>query len=106
MSSLSIPKLAVSSEQEAVSIVNLWLHREIGMAVHSTNATFNSMTFCWHLPIEVAYPTHGTLGVIGDVYLHAATGDFVGQPDAEDLGRRAERLDITLTKSILPDRKN
>lgn len=92
MSVLTIPKLAVASEQEAISKVNRWLHREIGLAVHSTSARFNHLTFCWHLPIELAYPKRGTLGVIGDIYLHAATGDFVGQPEAEDLIKRAEKL--------------
>ena len=33
-----------------------------------------------------------TLGVVGDVYLHAATGTFVGRPSAADLIRRAEGL--------------
>lgn len=92
MSVLTVPKLAVSTEEEAISIVNRWLHREIGMAVHSTSAQFNHLTFCWHLPVEVAYPKRGTLGVIGDVYLHAAIGDFVRQPEAEDLIKRAEKL--------------
>ena len=92
MSVLTTPKLAVSTEEEAISTVNHWLHREIGMALHATAAQFNRLTFCWHLPIELAYPKRGTLGVIGDVYLHAATGEFVGQPEAADLVKRAEKL--------------
>ena len=55
-------------------------------------AHFDATTFCWHLPIELAYAAHGTLGVVGDVYLHAATGAFVGRPSAEELIRRAEGL--------------
>ena len=62
------------------------------MALHTTSAQFNRVTFCWHLPIELAYPKRGTLGVIGDVYLHAATGEFVGLPEADDLRQRAETL--------------
>ena len=89
---LTIPKLSVSTEEEAISTVNRWLHREIGMALHTTSAQFNRVTFCWHLPIELAYPKRGTLGVIGDVYLHAATGEFVGLPEADDLRQRAETL--------------
>ena len=92
MDVLTVPQLAIPTVHEAVILVNAWLHREVGMAVHATTAHFDPTTFCWHLPIELAYATHGTLGVVGDVYLHAATGAFVGRPSAADLIRRAERL--------------
>ncbi|MGI8669749.1 MAG: hypothetical protein ACR2J3_07860 [Aridibacter sp.] len=92
MSVLTTPKLSVSTAEDAISIVNLWLHTEVGMAVHTTKAKFNNITFCWHLPIEVAFPKRGTLGIVGDVYVHAATGEFIGQPEAADLIKRAEKL--------------
>ena len=89
---LTVPQLVVPPVSEAMALVNRWLHREVGMAVHTTVAHFDATTFCWHLPIELAYATHGTLGVVGDVYLHAATGSFMGRPSAEELIRRAEVL--------------
>jgi hypothetical protein len=92
MNVLAVPKLSVSTKEEAISTVNRWLHNEVGMAVHVTKAEFNNITFCWHLPIELAYPQRGTLGVIGDIYVHAATGNFVGQPKSDDLIERAEKL--------------
>jgi hypothetical protein len=92
METLTVPQLAVPTASAAIALVNRWLHREVGMAVHTTVAHFDATTFCWHLPIELAYATHGTLGVVGDVYLHAATGAFVGRPSAEELIRRAEGL--------------
>jgi hypothetical protein len=92
METSTVPQLAVPTASEAMALVNRWLHREVGMAVHTTIAHFDTTTFCWHLPIELAYVTHGTLGIVGDVYLHAATGAFVGRPNAEDLIRRAEGL--------------
>ena len=92
METLTVPQLAVPTAFEAMTVVNRWLHREVGMAVQTTVAHFDATTFCWHLPIELAYATHGTLGVVGDVYLHAATGTFVGRPSAEELIRRAEGL--------------
>ncbi len=85
-------QLAVGRYLEAIALVNRWLHREVGMAVHTTVAHFDATTFCWHLPIELAYTTHGTLGVVGDVYLHAATGTFMGRPSTTELIRRAEVL--------------
>ena len=92
METLTVPQLAIPTASAAMALVNRWLHREVGMAVHTTVAHFDATTFCWHLPIELAYATHGTLGVVGDVYLHAATGTFVGRPSAEELIRRAEGL--------------
>src|SRR5881296_2018396 len=86
------PQLAVPTQAEAIAIVNRWLHREVGQALNVSSASFNSVTFCWHLPIQLAYGSTGPLGVIGDVYLHAATGTFVGAPDAAELQRRAEDL--------------
>jgi hypothetical protein len=82
METLTVPQLAVPTASVAMALVNRWLHREVGMAVHTTVAHFDATTFCWHLPIELAYATHGTLGVVGDVCLHAATGTFMGRPSA------------------------
>ena len=64
METLTVPQLAVPTAFEAMALVNRWLHREVGMAVHTTVAHFDATTFCWHLPIELAYATHGTLGVV------------------------------------------
>jgi len=86
------PQLAVPTREEAIAIVNRWLHREVGLALNVSTASFNSVTFCWHLPIQLAYGSTGPLGVIGDVYRHAATGAFIGAPDAPELQGRAENL--------------
>ena len=89
---LSAPQLAAPTADDAICIVNRWLSREVGMAVHATMANFDATTFYWHLPIELAYASTGTLGVVGDVYLHAVTGAFAGRLDAEELISRAEKL--------------
>ena len=92
METLAVPQLAAPTANDAIGIVNRWLHREVGMALHVTTAKFDPTTFCWHLPIELAYATRGTLGVVGDVYINAATGAFAGRPDSDDLIQRAEAL--------------
>lgn len=92
MNTVAAPQLAISVAHDAIALVNRWLHREVGMAVHATEAYFNRDTFCWHVPLELAYATHGTLGVVGDAYLHATTSAFAGRPQAEELIRRAEAL--------------
>lgn len=86
------PQVAVSTAQEAVAQVNRWWHREIGTAVHAAAATFDPATFYWHVPIELAYGSTGPLGEVGDVYIHAATGDFAGRLNAEAFRQRAEAL--------------
>ena len=63
--------------------------REIGTALHVSQATFNPVTYYWHLPILLAYPDTGRVGVVGDVYLHAVTGQFAGLPEVAELERRA-----------------
>ncbi|MEW6211556.1 MAG: hypothetical protein AB1631_24530 [Acidobacteriota bacterium] len=86
------PQLSASTEEEAMAIVNGWLHREVGMALNVESATFNADTFCWHLPIHLAYGATGSLGIVGDVYLHAATGAFIGAPSVAQLRQRADAL--------------
>ena len=90
------PQLAVPTQEEAIAIVNRWLHREVGLALNVSTASFNSVTFCWHLPIQLAYGSTGLLGVIGGVYLRclSARGDrpLTGAPDAAELQRWAEDL--------------
>lgn len=87
-----LPQLVVATEEEAIALVNKWLHQEVGMALNVANAAFHPATFCWHLPIHLAYGATGSLGIVGDVYVHAATGLFLGAPDAADLQHRAEAL--------------
>ena len=88
----SAPHLAVPTEEEAITTVNRWLHRDVGMALNVSHASFNAATFCWHLPVHLAYGATGSLGIVGDIYLHAATGFFVGAPTASELQERAEAL--------------
>ena len=87
-----IPQIAVPTSAEAIARVNRWLHREIGTAVHAASAVFDPTTFYWHVSIELAYGAIGPLGPLGDVYLHAATGDFAGCPSADEFRQRAELL--------------
>lgn len=88
----ALPQFVAATEEEAIALVNRRLHREVGMALNVSSHTFNPETFCWHLPIHLAYGATGSLGIVGDVYIHAATGTFIGAPEADDLQRRAEAL--------------
>lgn len=87
-----LPTLAVPDAECAISIVNGWLHKEVGSAVNASLAIFYPESFCWRLPIQFAYPDTGPLGVIGDVFLRADTGHFLGLPEVEELEERAAAL--------------
>ena len=86
------PQLQAATEEEALTLVNRWLHREVGMALNVERADFDPEAFCWHLPIHLAYGATGSLGIVGDVCLHAANGKLCGTPFAAELPRCAETL--------------
>ena len=89
---VTVPRLAIETDENAVAIVNRWLHREVGMALNASDADFNLESFCWHVPVHLAYGETGSLGIVGDVYLHAATGEFIGVLSADELQNRADAL--------------
>lgn len=86
------PQLTVGTAQAALAQVNRWLHQRVGTALHAAVATFDPITFYWHVTVELAYGATGPLGEVGDVYLHTATGQFAGHPQAELFQQRAEAL--------------
>lgn len=88
----TVPQIAVGTAEDAIATVNRWLHREVGMALNVSEADFNPQTFYWHLPIHLAYGELGSLAIVGDVYLNAATGEFLGKPNAAELQERADTL--------------
>lgn len=92
---ISLPEPAVPNAVQARKLVNRWLQAEVGMAVSAAQPIFNMANYTWHLPIHLAYASTGPIGTIGDVYLHAGTGEFIGRPDAKELLERA----IALAKS-------
>ena len=101
--SATVAELAVPTAERAISMVNGWLLREIGFALNVARADFSTITNCWRLPVQLAFPDTGPVGVIGDVYLHAVTGRFAELPDAAELRRRAELLAEALDLLPPPD---
>ena len=90
--SVSTPRLSIETAEDAIAKVNGWLHQEVGLALNVDAAQFDAKTFCWHLSVNLAYGSTGRLGTVGDIYLHAATGEFVGVPSVAELQQRAEEL--------------
>jgi hypothetical protein len=87
-----VPQFTVATAPAAIAYVNRWLHQQAGTSLHAAAATFDPVTFYWHVPVELAYGATGPLGQVGDVYLHAATGQFAGHPQVELFEQRAEAL--------------
>jgi hypothetical protein len=92
MNASVIPQFSVATAPAAIAQVNRWLHQHVGTALHAASATFDLVTFYWHVTVELAYGATGPLGEVGDVYLHAATEQFAGHPPAELFLQRAEAL--------------
>lgn len=87
-----LPELSVPNADLAISLANRWLHRNVGLLIHVSRAVFDPVTCGWRLPVELSYPRTGLLGVIGDIYLNAAGGQFIGLPTPEELQQRATAL--------------
>jgi len=87
----TLPKLAAPTAKRAISIVNRWLRNEEATLVRVRQATFDPGAYCWHLPVQRSRSKANAI-VFGDIYLHAATGQFVGCPGAEELQQRATAL--------------
>ncbi|NUM78691.1 hypothetical protein HUU40_30405 [candidate division KSB1 bacterium] len=84
---LKLPDASAAREE-----VGRWLLQEIGTGAYPGEATFLAESFTWHVPVWLSYAEKSQIGVLADVYLHAATGAFLGRPTREDLIRRAESL--------------
>ena len=86
------PALQLPDAASARNAVKRWLLGEIGQAVYPGDAKFIPESFTWHIPVWFSYAEKIQIGILADIYLHAATGAFVGRPSREDLIHRAEDL--------------
>jgi hypothetical protein len=89
---LATPSLRLPDATSAREAVGRWLMKEIGTAVYPGEATFLPDSFVWHIPIWLSYAEKTQIGILADIYVHAATGIFLGRPKREDLLHRAEAL--------------
>jgi hypothetical protein len=89
---LAKPSLRLPDATSAREAVGRWLIREIGTAAYPGEATFLPDGFVWHVPVWLSYAEKTQIGILADIYVHAATGIFLGRPTREDLIHRAEAL--------------
>ena len=89
---IAIPRIAVPTARRATAIVSRWLRSEVSPLLLAGRATYNPVTYCWHIPIQIVGSAGKTRYEIGDAYLQAYTGDLVGRPAPEQLRLRATSL--------------
>jgi len=90
--SFATPLLRLPDASSARETVGRWILKEIGTSAYPGEATFQPESFTWHVPIWLSYAEKTQIGILADVYLHAATGNFLGRPSRADLIHRAEAL--------------
>jgi hypothetical protein len=76
-----LPELNIWRANEAISRANRWLQSRLPMSIHVSRATFDPLTYCWRLPVHLAFAGTGSIGVVGDVYLHAVSEELICLPD-------------------------
>src|SRR5262245_51003781 len=90
---LAIPSLAIPDAETAFRIVGKWLRQEIGSsALYPAKAVFLPESFYWDVSVWYSTPTEPLRAFMADIYIHAATGAFLGRPTREELVQRLERI--------------
>ncbi len=87
-----LPELNVWKADQAILRVNRWLHGRLTMFIHVSQARFDPLTYCWHLPVQLAFAQTGPIGVVGDVYLHAVSEELISIPDTAAMEANALAL--------------
>ena len=86
------PSLALPDAGAARRAVGRWLRAEIGDGLYPAEVSFVSESFAWHVCIWLSTAMEPMVAPIADVYLSAATGEFLGRPTRDDLLRRLEQI--------------
>lgn len=79
------PPLAVPDAESARGVVTRWLRTDIGDAVYPAEPKFVEESFAWDIPIWFSTANSPMAALVADVYVHAATGAFLGRPTREEL---------------------
>lgn len=86
------PPLALPDAEAARRTVARWLRTEIGDALYPAEASFVKENFAWHIAIWFSTASRPLSALVADVYLSAATGDFLGRPSREQLAQRLKQV--------------
>jgi hypothetical protein len=87
-----LPELNIWRADEAISRANRWLQSRLTMFIHVSQATFDPLTYCWHLPVHLAFADTGSIGIVGDIYLHAVSEQLISIPDTATMQANALAL--------------
>ena len=86
------PPLALPDAEAARRTVGRWLRTEIGDALYPAEALFVKDSFAWHVAIWFSTASKPLTALVADVYLSAATGDFLGKPSREQLIQQMKQI--------------
>jgi hypothetical protein len=86
------PPLALPDAEAARHVVGQWLRTHIGDALYPGAAVFVEESFAWLVPVWFSTAERPMSALVADVYVHAATGAFLGRPTREEIVRRANQF--------------
>lgn len=84
--------VALPDVDSARRLISRWLLEEVGTALYPAEITFNKEVFAWHIGLWFSTPSQPMLAFIADVYINAATGEFLGRPTRDELLHRVEQV--------------
>ena len=86
------PPLALPDAEAARHAVSRWLRTHIGDALYPGEAVFVKESFAWLVPVWFSTAERPMSALVADVYVHAATGAFLGRPTREEIDRRLHQI--------------
>lgn len=78
------PPLALPNAESARRAVGRWLRTEIGDALYPAKASFVKESFVWHVSVWFSTASQPMSALVADVYLSAATGNFIRRLQAKN----------------------
>ncbi|MBE9078914.1 hypothetical protein IQ241_16710 [Romeria aff. gracilis LEGE 07310] len=83
---------AAIGSSEAEAIVNGWLLDNLPDRFTAGTAQPITSRHIWYVPIELTYPTTGSIGKVGEALVSAFSGVLLSVSQVEDLQRTAAEL--------------
>ena len=85
-------KLAVPDAESARRAVTRWLRTTVGDALYPAEPQFIEESFSWDVPVWFSTAGEPMAALAADVYVHAATGAFLGRPTREQFAERLRQV--------------
>ena len=77
---------------QAQAAANLFLSDHLPDRFTADQAQYDPQEACWHVPVILAYPYVGVLGMVGEIQIAAQTATVVSHTPFEDMRCTAQNL--------------